>query len=94
MKVWRKKGDLGKLHNISVYITRSTQRLDAFVSISQGLRLPRDNSTRWNSWYRMLARAVMLRTAIDTFTLMNKAELGSDLLSDEDWNSSNRSSNT
>lgn len=42
MKVWRKKGPLGKLHNISVYITLSTQRLDAFKVVSGNLRLPRD----------------------------------------------------
>jgi hypothetical protein len=48
MKLWRKKGLLGKLHNVSVYIAMSMQRLDAFRLISGNLRLPRDNSTRWN----------------------------------------------
>lgn len=85
MKIWRKKGPLGKLHNVSVYITLSTQRLDAFKVISGNLRLPRDNSTRWNSWYRMLARALILREAIDTYTLMNRVDLQEDILSDEDW---------
>ena len=82
MKIWRKKGPLGKLHKVSVYITLSTQRLDAFKVMSGNLRLPRDNSTRWNSWYRMLARALILREAIDTYTLMNRVDLQEDILSD------------
>ena len=85
MKLWRKKGPLGKLHNVSVYITMSTQRLDAFRLISGNLRLPRDNSTRWkNSWHRMLVRALLLREAINTYTLMNRVDLQDDVLSDED----------
>lgn len=75
MKIWRKQGPLGKLHNVSVYITLSVQRLDAFKIISGNLRLPRDYSTRWNPWYRMLAQALMLREAIDTYTLMNRTDL-------------------
>ncbi|CEJ83197.1 hypothetical protein VHEMI03217 [[Torrubiella] hemipterigena] len=85
MKVWRKKGPLGKLHNISVYISLSTQRLDAFRMVSGNLRLPRDNSTRWNSWYRMLARALILQDAINTYTLMNRIDLQDDILNDNDW---------
>src|SRR4030088_2569849 len=85
MKLWRKKGPLGKLYNVSVYIIMSTQRLDAFKLISGNLRLPRDNSTRWNSWYRMLVRALLLQEAINTYTLMNRADLQDDVLSDEDW---------
>lgn len=85
MKLWRKKGPLGKLHNVSVYIAMSTQRLDAFRLISGNLRLPRDNSTRWNSWYRMLVRALLLREAINTYTLMNRVDLQDDVLDDEDW---------
>jgi hypothetical protein len=85
MKLWQKKGPLGKLYNVSVYIIMSTQRLDAFRLISGNLRLPRDNSTRWNSWYRMLVRALLLREAINTYTLMNRVDLQDDVLSDEDW---------
>jgi hypothetical protein len=51
---WRKRGAIGKLHNIVVYITRSPQRLRAFTILSDGLRVRRDNDTRWNSWYRMV----------------------------------------
>jgi hypothetical protein len=85
MKIWRKKGPLGKLHNVSVYIAMSTQRVDAFKLISGNYRLPRDNSTRWNSWYRMLVRALMLRKAIDAYTMINRDDLQDDILSDNDW---------
>ena len=84
MKIWRKKGPLGKLHNVSVYITMSTQRVDAFKLISGNYRLPRDNSTRWNSWYRMLVRALMLKKAIDAYTMINRDDLKDDILSDND----------
>ena len=85
MKIWRKKGPLGKLHNVSVYIAMSTQRVDAFKLISGNYRLPRDNSTRWNSWYRMLVRALMLRKAIDAYTMINRKDLQADILSDNEW---------
>jgi hypothetical protein len=45
MQEWRQKGPLGKIHNISVFITLSTQRIETFKSISGGLSLSRDNAT-------------------------------------------------
>ncbi|KFY06907.1 hypothetical protein V491_08569, partial [Pseudogymnoascus sp. VKM F-3775] len=45
METWRRKGPLGKLHNIVVYIQRSPQRQSAFQKLSQGRRLLRDNKT-------------------------------------------------
>lgn len=69
---WRKKGPLGKLHNIVVYIQRSTQRRAQFKALSSGLGLIRDNDTRWNSWYLMLVRAIRLEEAIDLFCLKFK----------------------
>ncbi|KFY94024.1 hypothetical protein V500_03458, partial [Pseudogymnoascus sp. VKM F-4518 (FW-2643)] len=55
---WRKQGPLGKLHNIIVYIQRSPKRRDVFFEYSKGLGLIRDQKTRWNSWYRMVQRAL------------------------------------
>lgn len=58
---WRKRGAIGKLHNIVVYMTWTPQRLQTFTVrlqtftiLSDGLRLRRDNDTRWNSWYKMV----------------------------------------
>jgi hypothetical protein len=69
MEEWRKKGPLGKLHNIVVSIKRSPQRLHEFMKLSQGKKLVRDNATRWNSWYRMLDSALdeVKRNAIDLY---------------------------
>lgn len=58
MENWRQKGPLGKLHNIVVHIQRSPQRVAAFLKLSSGKRLVRDNKTRWNSWYAMIDCAI------------------------------------
>lgn len=80
---WRRKGPIGKLHNLIKYILHSTERQDAFLSMQtlptepslthprrsqQPLHLIRDNLTRWNSWYDAAVRAIELRDAIDEFT--------------------------
>jgi hypothetical protein len=69
METWRRKGPLGKLHNIVVYIQRSPQRRSAFQKLSQGRRLLRDNKTRWNSWFLMITSALHedVKPAIDLY---------------------------
>ena len=69
METWRRKGPLGKLHNIVVYIQRSPQRRSAFQKLSQGRRLLRDNKTRWNSWFSMITSALHedVKPAIDLY---------------------------
>jgi hypothetical protein len=44
-----------------------------------------DNSTRWNSTYLSLQRALALRKRIETFCFEHRAELNKDLLNDEEW---------
>ena len=85
MQEWRQKGPLGKLHNLVVYIRRSTQRIQRFQDQTQGLNLIRDNSTRWNSWFRMIDCYLepRHREAIDVFTVRDK--LTEDQLSEADW---------
>lgn len=83
---WRKKGPLGKLHNFVVWLAASTQRLHNFLDVSHNHRLPRDNSTRWNSWYMMLMTAWNLRDLIDEFfNLYATADLEQDRLTDVEW---------
>lgn len=84
MQQWRQKGPLGKLHNIVVYIQRSTQRLANFRELSGGRNLVRDNSTRWNSSYSMINIATKLKTAINLFCHQYQ-ENNDDLLSEKDW---------
>jgi hypothetical protein len=55
---WRKVGPLSMLHNFVVYLQGSPQRLQKFLNFSKGHRLARDNTTRWNSWEKMLRIAL------------------------------------
>jgi hypothetical protein len=83
LRNWRRRGPIGKLHNLIRYINHSTQRRDAFTQAqrerpdtlrSERLRsqetyeLIRDNLTRWNSWHDAAQRASDLRPAVDDFT--------------------------
>ncbi|OAA53662.1 Ribonuclease H-like protein [Akanthomyces lecanii RCEF 1005] len=83
---WRKRGAVGKLHNIVVYITWTPQRLQTFTALSDGLRLRRDNDTRWNSWYKMVEWALRakIRQAITVFCAQEPA-LQEDTLTPADW---------
>jgi hypothetical protein len=87
MNTWRRKGPLGKLHNIVVYIQRSPQRRAAFQKLSQGRHLIRDNKTRWNSWYAMIGCAIdeKVRPAIELYCHQNQADIREDILSIHDW---------
>ena len=83
---WRRRGAMGKLHNIVVYITCTPQRLQAFTALSEGLRLRRDNGTRWNSWYKMVEWALRpkVRQAI-TVISAQEPTLQGDLPTASDW---------
>jgi hypothetical protein len=81
LNIWRKRGPVGKLHNIVVFICRSPQRRDKFADIKtfsesettdfNHLKLVVDNATRWNSLYLMIERAMKLRDRIDRFCIDN-----------------------
>ena len=74
----RKKGPLRKLHNFVIWLAQSTQRLHQWLDMAN-IRIPRDNSTRWNSWFRMLQLAWALRDVIDEFiTIQGIADLKKD----------------
>ena len=74
MQNWQKKGPLGKLHNITVHIVCSPQRIEKFKSYSKGRILPIDNSIRWNSWFHMLDVALKedIRLAIVVYCVGEK----------------------
>jgi hAT family C-terminal dimerisation region/BED zinc finger len=83
---WRKKGPLGKLHNFVIFLHKSTQRLHHFLELSGNHRIPRDNTTRWNSWYMMLQMCWALRDVIDEFiALHGTIDLLKDKLTDMEW---------
>jgi hypothetical protein len=77
LKLWRKKGPIGKLHNTVRFIRRSPQRREEFAGFAEtgqlgfeclDLQVLSDNAIRWNSTYTFIDRAIKLRDQIDLFT--------------------------
>lgn len=77
--LWRKRGPVGKLHNLCVHINRTPQRRELFKSkqveaseeggpekIYEAIC---DGGIRWNSGKYMIARAIKLRNAFDLYTM-------------------------
>jgi hypothetical protein len=77
-------GALGKLHNLVVTFARDPQKLQRFKAISNGLTLPRDNSTRWSSWHKLIQRSIKLQSYIERY--YNSWDKDSpDYLTQDDW---------
>jgi hypothetical protein len=54
---WQEFSILGKLHNLCIYTRSSTSIYNDFkAEISKAL--PRDNNTRWNSWFCLINVAI------------------------------------
>jgi len=88
LKEWRKKGPVGKLHNLAVDLARSVQHEQKFKVLSHNRGLPQDNGTRWNSWQRMIGTAIAapVRDAIvQYFREYSEGEYKNDELIDDDW---------
>lgn len=75
LEAWRRRGPLGKLHNIITWISRSPQRRDRFEEKVQhllgadtkALALIQGNTTRWEGDYDSLTRAFELREPLEEF---------------------------
>ena len=90
LKLWRSKGPIGKIHNITITIMRSSQRRQQFykfqnnelhtmqpdksVDEQQHYDLVADVDTRWNSIYSMCDRALQLRNPIDAYIINEKSK--------------------
>lgn len=97
VKLWELRGSIGKLHYIIIYIRRTPQRRRAFTAggedyESSKLVPTRDNRTRWNSSYKIIKRALVLRKQIDFYYFNTRSiKAGDDgllpaqLLTKEDW---------
>ena len=88
LKEWRKKGPVGKLHNLAVDLARSVQHEQKFKVLSHNRGLPQGNGTRWNSWQRMIGTAIAapVRDAIvQYFREYSEGEYKNDELTDDDW---------
>ena len=55
-----------------------------FQELSSGRNLSRDNSTRWNSWYKMINTAIQLKNAVGLFCIQYQNDQ-LDLLSSDEW---------
>lgn len=88
---WRKRGPVGKLHNIVRWVRSSPQRSEFFratikegadgsgISLSEQstleLQLLLNNETRWNSTFLMIQRALRKQGDIQTFLARNLNEI-------------------
>ena len=76
LMAWRKRGPMGKLHNICVWICKTPQRRDRFEEkVQQFFRISATdptvpivgNITRWGGDFNALKRAFLLREPIEEF---------------------------
>jgi hypothetical protein len=78
-KLWRQRGELGKIHNLVVHVVGSGKRTDLFealqvdanigVATKRVWKLVLDGGIRWNSTYLMIRRALELKEALDLYAL-------------------------
>jgi hypothetical protein len=79
-EMWRKRGELGKLHNIVAHIMASGKRSEVFrdlqhdantgAALGKIWQLVLDGGIRWNALYTMIRRAIELREAICEYQRM------------------------
>jgi hypothetical protein len=105
---WRKKGIVGKLRNIVKFIWASPQRTEAFKAHAreqeeaEGYKLAEEstaeleviqnNSTRWNSTYMMVERALLKQSELNSYIQdlgleaeASKRVPAADVLTSDDW---------
>jgi hypothetical protein len=90
IQAWRKKGPLGKPHNINIWINCTEQRLQTFLKCSKNHQIPRDNQTRWNLWQRQIDKAINkeIIEGIDLYLdAYGDSDVVSDRLDEEEWKS-------
>ena len=98
LKAWRKKGPVGKLHNIVIHARATPARREFFMSKQREAssedskrlyQLVVNGGIRWNSTCDMLERAIKLMDAIELYQQAYKHDpqspLEDDLLSNDDW---------
>jgi hypothetical protein len=83
-------GPLGKLHNIVVHIRSSPNRTKQFVdTLNAKVRIPLDNRTRWNSWYKMLSVVFSkdnpLELILSRYVQYHVDKLSYDIISTQEW---------
>lgn len=84
-ELWKQFGCLGRLHNLVRYIRLTPQRREEFAAIViggdlsefDGLELIQNNSTRWNSWFQSITRALNVRERLEIFSARHVPGKGS-----------------
>ncbi|RKK51753.1 hypothetical protein BFJ69_g17925 [Fusarium oxysporum] len=84
-ELWKRFGCLGRLHNLVRYIRLTPQRREEFAAIIiggdlsefDGLELIQNNSTRWNSWFHSITRALNVRERLEIFSARHVPGKGS-----------------
>jgi hypothetical protein len=97
IKAWRKKGPVGKLHNLIVHIRATPLRREFFkqkqkeatADCKRLYSVVLNGGIRWNSTFDMIDRAIKLRDAIELYQLYFKDDedepTAADLLTSSDW---------
>jgi hypothetical protein len=79
---------LGRVHTFVVRRKRSPEQWQAFLAMTKGKAIPKDNKTRWNSYAIMLKTALQppVRQAIDRwFDERAKDQPEDERITEEDW---------
>ena len=97
-QAWRRRGPIGKLHNLVVNIKGSSSKKKLFeskqtelvdddeTSHTKILRLVTNGGIRWNSTYLMIERAIYLRDALTLYQSHEDAAIPEDeQLNRHDW---------
>jgi hypothetical protein len=76
-KMWRDRGELGKLHNLVAHVMASGKRSELFTALQstenvgkaagKRWKLVLDGGIRWNATYSMIRRALELKQALITY---------------------------
>jgi hypothetical protein len=76
-KMWRDRGELGKLHNLVAHIMASGKRSELFTALQstenvgkaagKRWKLVLDGGIRWNATYSIIRRALELKQALNTY---------------------------
>ena len=97
LKAWRKKGPVGKLHNLVLYVRSSPSRRAFFQSKQREAdadavrlyQLVYNGGIRWNSTCDMIDRAIKLRNALDLYQHAFREDANEpvvdDALTNDDW---------
>ena len=96
LTAWRKKGPVGKLHNLVIHVKSSPARRNYFESKQKELdpvlpvyRLVTNGGIRWNSTYDMIKRALQLKDALELYQSHYRDDkdlpCAADELTNDDW---------